>query len=250
MTYSIYDEGHIACRCLQGVLTVNQSKVRSQIQLPPYDQAQLSVHLPVTYLHLNPGPDKPVLIFFHGYSDTGAAFLRRAFPHLDQRYEILAPNGLFPTPLKEKKEWKQAFAWYFVDPSQQRALIPPSVAAEAVVRLIEQLHLQNRRKVLLGFSQGGFFLPFVYPLLRNVEKLFSIGAAYRPEDYPAEMQVTLDAIHGEDDSIITLQRARDTFESFGVRNLKGEFRSFAGLGHTLNDEARLYLQKKVDEVFK
>ena len=151
---------------------VDKSPHKSKPDLPEHLKRNLSVHLPMTYLHLNPGPEKPLLVFFHGYTDTAAAFVRRALPSLDDRFEILAPNGLFPTPLKEKQEWKQAFAWYFVDFAKQKTIIPPQVAAEAVSHLVHELGLRDRKKVLLGFSQGGFFLPYVLPKLTNVTKMF------------------------------------------------------------------------------
>jgi predicted esterase len=217
--------------------------------LPDPLKRNVSVNLPITYLHINQGVGKPLLVFFHGYTDTAAAFVRRAFPSLDDRFEILAPNGLFPTPLKEKLEWKQAFAWYFVDFAKKMTMIPPQVSANAVSNLIEELGLQDRKKVLLGFSQGGFFLPYVLPKLSNVIKMFSIGAAYRPEDYAASLSVDLDALHGDRDLVISLERSRSSFESLKDKNPSGVFRAFEDMGHTMNDEARHYLRKKLEELF-
>ena len=212
---------------------------------------QIFSEIPVTYFHLNTGKDKPLLIFFHGYSDSAQAFLRRSFPDLDADYEILAINGLFPVPQKKDNVWKQAFAWYFADFSSNSILIHPQVAAKAVSQLIESLGLNEREKILIGFSQGGFFLPFIFPQLRNVKHLIAIGAAYREQDYSTNLPAPLDALHGDEDEIINIDQAQKSFIALvRSRNPKGQFLRFKGLGHTMNDEARAWLKNKIKEVFK
>ncbi len=227
----------------------DSSSLTSKISAQDALQTLVSVEVPLTYLHLNAGFEKPLLIFFHGYTDTAAGFLKRALEELDSRYEVLAPNGLFPTPVKIEGGWKQAFAWYFSDFSSKRVLIPPTVSAKAVADLIEKLNLQDRPKVLIGFSQGGFFLPFVFPLLKNIRKLIAVGSAFRPEDYPENFSMALDAIHGTEDQIITLEQSEKSFRSLEVRNPRGQFHSFEGLGHTMNNESRAVLKSLIEEAF-
>lgn len=212
-------------------------------------RTEVPASLPMTYLHFNPGPGKPLLVFFHGYSDSAAGFLKRAFPELNSQFEILAPNGLFPIPVQKEYGWKRTFAWYFADFSKNETVIPPTVAAEAVEHLIEKLQLRDRPKILLGFSQGGFFLPFVFPRLKNVSKMFAIGAAYRPGDYSHSLPIALDAFHGDSDEVITLQRSKESFEHLKEKNPQGTFYEFKGLGHTMNEEARALLKEKIYEVF-
>ncbi len=209
----------------------------------------ISSEIPVTYHLLNPCKDKPLLIFFHGYSDSAKGILRRAFPDLDSKYEILAINGLFPVPQKKDEVWKQAFAWYFADFSKNSVLIHPEISAKAVVHLIKQLGLQDRKKILIGFSQGGFFIPHVLPFLKNVVHLFGIGAAYREEDYTTKLSIPLDAIHGTEDEVIPCDLSEKSFLKFvETKNPDGKFHRFAGLKHTMNDEARSWLRNRIDEV--
>lgn len=216
--------------------------------LEDHSKAHIPVTLPMTYLHLNRGAEKPLLVFFHGYSDSGSSFLRRAFPHLDEKFEILAPNGLFPVPVRKAEEWRPAYSWYFTDESKNHVAIPPYVSAQAIQHLIGQLKLEDRPKILLGFSQGGFFLPFVFPQLKNVQKMFAIGAAYRPQFYPEQLPVPLDAIHGAQDEVIPLGKARESFELLKTKNPKGVFTEIPTMGHTMNQEARLLLKQRIDEV--
>lgn len=216
-----------------------------------YKHAHVPVTLSMSYLHFNSGSEKPLLIFFHGYSDSALSFLRRAIPDLDSQFEILAPNGLFPVPVKTEMGWKRAFAWYFADYSKQDVLVPPEISAQAVENLVRQLHLVNRPKVLVGFSQGGFFLPFVLPHLKHVKKIFSVGAAYRLHDYPETLDITLDALHGKDDEIIAFDHAQQSFDELkSTRNPEGQFFGFAGLGHKMNDESRALLKSRIKEAFR
>ena len=209
----------------------------------------INMDIPMTYLHLHAGADKPLLLLFHGYEDTAAGVLRRSLGDPDDRYEILAINGPFPVPVKIENGWKQTFAWYFADYSKKQVLIPPTIAATAVGKIVQNLNLGDRPKAMIGFSQGGFFLPFVLPHLKNVKKVFAMGAGYRPEDYPRDFSLSVDAFHGTEDQVIPLQFANESFRNLARINPKGEFFTFEGLGHTMSDESRLVLRKRIDEAF-
>ena len=208
-----------------------------------------SLDISITYIHTGGGKDKPLLIFFHGFADSATALLRRAYPEQSDKFEILAINGPFPVPQKKDGIWKQAFAWYFSDFSTNTTYIHPQVAAKAVIALIAKLNLNNRRKMLIGFSQGGFFIPHLLPHLSNVEHIVAIGAAYRPEDYPQVLNVTVDALHGSHDEIIPLDNAYKSFQTLKIKNPKGKFIEFQDMGHTMNTESRAWLTKKIDQVF-
>lgn len=227
---------------------MTNEKTRPRLTTDSALKTQAGVQLPVTYHHFNSGEGKPLLVFFHGYTDTAAGVLKRAMPDLDSRYEILAVNGLFPTPQKIEGGWRQAFAWYFAD--AKGIMIHPNVSAGAIANLLKEMGLEDRPKILLGFSQGGYFLPFVSAKLQNVKKMFAMGAGYRPEDYPEKLPFVVDAFHGTADEIISHAHSSETFEKFrSSKNPKGQFYSFEGLTHTMNDESRALLKKKIEEVF-
>jgi len=209
----------------------------------------IPIELPVTYLHFNQGDHKPLLLLFHGYEDTAAGVVRRSLvdAKLFPEFEILAPNGFFPMPVRVDGGFKQTHAWYFADFSKKQVLIPPQVAAQGVARLIEQLNLQDRPKILIGFSQGGFFLPFVLPGLKNVKKLIGMAAGYRIADYPQNLAVPVDAIHGSEDKIVHMAGAKEGFEKLAAINPNGDFFAFPDLGHTMNAASREVLKKQIKE---
>ncbi len=213
------------------------------------EQFKISVEIPISYIHLNTQEDRPLLIFFHGFADSSSAFLKRAYPDPNNKYEVLAINGPFPIPQNKDGIWKPAFGWYFSDFSNNTTYIHPQVAAKAVNDLLTHLNLQNRRKILIGFSQGAFFVPHLLPYLTKVERIVAIGAAYRPQDYPPVLDTVVDAIHGSDDEIITFKSAFTSFQSLKAKNPRGEFVEFKDMRHTMNTEARDWLSKRIDQVF-
>jgi predicted esterase len=223
------------------------TKNRTEAEMQP-QKFDVNLKIPISYMHLNPGPDKPVFIFLHGFADSAKSFLKRAFKELPTNVEILAINGPFPLPQRKENHWKHAYAWYFVDLATKEVYIHPQVAAGAVNDLLKHLKLEERPKILVGFSQGGFFVPFLLPELKNVKHIFTIGCAYRPEDYPAGEKYKLDALHGEEDEVVSFKGAAESFKALQKNHIEGTFTAVPGLGHTMNEEAKLWLKKKIDEV--
>jgi phospholipase/carboxylesterase len=203
----------------------------------------VSVDLPLSFLRKFEGNEKPLLVLFHGFTDSAQAFLRRAYPEASSDYEVLAINGLFPSPVRIEGGWKRAYSWYFADYETNSIVIHPEVAAGAINQLLEMLGLQDREKVLVGFSQGGFFLPHVFKKITKVRKMIGIGSAYRLENYPEEvLSIPLDAIHGTEDSVVPFAHGQESFEKLKVKNPLGHFHAIQGLKHTMNDEARALLK--------
>lgn len=208
----------------------------------------ISIDIPISYQHFNLGPDKPVILFFHGFADSAKALLRRAYPNPNPDYEILAINGPFPVPQKKDGIWKYAFAWYFTDYTVQTTYIHPKVSVKPVLDLLKELKLENRRKFIVGFSQGAFLIPHLLSDLTKVEHIVTIGAHYRPQEYPDNLKATIDALHGAQDDVLTIQKAKESFNELKIKNPKGQFIEFNKMGHTMNDEARKWLSDKIHQV--
>jgi len=202
-----------------------------------------SLEVPSAYVHEGVGGDKPLLLMIHGFQDSGPSFLRRTLPDLDPRFEILAPNGPFPLPLRVDNEWKEAYGWYFGDLSKKKIYVHPSVAAGAVAALVRSLGLEDRPKTLVGFSQGGYFLPHLARELREVRRFIAIGAGFHPEFF-AEYGLTqkVHAIHGGADDVIPLQEARSDFDRLAPAN-QGGFQEIPGMTHVFNAEGRAAFAK-------
>ncbi len=218
---------------------------------PPADhqpaETEHQITVPHKYLHLQQGEGKPLLLLVHGFADSGPGFLRRVAPILSERFELLAPNGLFPQPVKHEDRWKEAYAWYFADLAARKFYVHPDVSARALASLVRKLGLENRPKVLLGFSQGGWFLPYLAKELQYVEKMIMIGSGFRAEDFSQfGLELPVFALHGAADEVVPALRSQEEFAQLGSANKGGTFTLVPGMTHTIDDQGRAYLKELLD----
>ena len=104
------------------------------------------VNLPVSYLRYggaSGASGRPVLLMLHGFRETARDFVARAFdqPEGNFPFEIFAPNAPFPMPARLEGKYVEAYSWYFRDIDRKSVLIPPEVAAEALLALMTDLDL-------------------------------------------------------------------------------------------------------------
>lgn len=214
----------------------------------PLKPTRYSLEVPSSYVHEGQGEGKPLLLLIHGFADSAPSFLRRAFPAPDPRFEILAPNGPFPLPQRVENEWKEAYGWYFADLSRNQIHIHPSVAAGAIASLVRELGLERRAKVLVGFSQGGYFLPHLAHELREVRRLIAIGSGFHPEYFEKYgLRVPVSAVHGEEDEVIPFAEAAADFARLGTWNQGGRLVPVPGMAHALSEGGRAALRELLGE---
>jgi len=204
-----------------------------------------SITIPSYYLHVNPRSERdPVVILAHGFSDSGSSFFRRVAPAFSEHHEVLAPNGLFPQPIRQEGVWKEAYAWFFADLEKKKIYIHPDVSARAIAGIVGDLSLVNRPKILLGFSQGGYFLPYLAKELRNVQRMIMIGSGFRPADFEKyELRFPVSAIHGDADDVISMENSQEEFQRLGAHNLGGDFHVIPGMTHSIDDKGRAKLRE-------
>jgi predicted esterase len=142
-------------------------------------------------------------------------------------------------------EWKDSFAWYFADFDAQQVRVHPRVAAKALAGLLERLGLKERPKILLGFSQGAYFLPHLAKELSNVRLFLTIGAGVQARFFEGN-RVPIYGIHGSADDVIPLQTAQETFGEISSWN-KGALTVIPGMTHTINELGRARLAQLLDE---
>lgn len=211
---------------------------------------ELQAHLPFSFHHKVHEDDEKLVLFLHGYMDSGMSFFRRALRGNEISESILAPNGPFPLPVQTEDSFKEAYAWYFWEYSKNRVVIPPRVSVGLLKELIDQLGYTKKPKVLVGFSQGGFMLPYLLPELEGIKGLVAVGAGFREQDYPASTAVPLVAIHGDEDKIIGLDYSQKSFEALlATRKIKGDFHIIPGLGHTVNEAGSLLIRDSIKSLF-
>lgn len=199
------------------------------------ETTQIDLQLPASYLFEECKKSEKGLLVLHGFTDHAKAVRKRLLgTDPVPGFSVLTPNGLFPCPHKSGNAFKEAYAWYFRDPLSGNQMISPEFAAESLLKLISQLGLSHLQWTLLGFSQGGFFAPFLVRAGLPANKIISVGAAYRPEAYEGLKSVEVHALHGEKDVIVPFETAKVSFKVLQEMGYGRHFYSLPNVGHTVD----------------
>lgn len=178
----------------------------------------------------------PLLIFLHGYAQNGNSFYKDIKDALPEDCAVLIPNGPFPMPGQTRTIDDLGYAWYFYDAASDHYYIPYTIPAGLLKSLIESLGLQDREKIIVGFSQGGYLAPFVAEVLTHVKHVVCINSSFR-HDYmkKTEKEFLVHGINGADDNLVDPTLARERHEKLSSLNRQGEFTLIPDTKHRINN---------------
>lgn len=207
---------------------------------------QLEVKLSTSYLYEPAPQSQQGLLVLHGFSDHAQGVKKRLLG-LDpiSGFHVFIPNGLFPSPTKRENEFKEGYAWYFRDPVSGKQMIAPEFAAESLLKLINQVGLGHLVWTVIGFSQGGFFAPFLVKAGLDCKKIIGVGAAYRVDAYSGLSDLEVYGVHGEKDTIVPFEYAQSSFGALKAQGLGKKFVAIAELGHTMNESSRKIIRELI-----
>lgn len=209
----------------------------------------VSTTLPFGFRHRPVTSPRILIIFLHGYSDHGGSFVRRLFP--DQwptsfeHVAALAPNGPFPTPVKTESGWREAYAWYFYDEKEARMMITPETAVTACEKLVQDFGYEDVPKILVGFSQGGYLAPNLAKRLKNVREIIAVATGFREDYYPQNAKWRVNAVHGSNDEIFPVAKAREAHAAILRLGFDGEFFELPGGTHVASPEMGHLIETRV-----
>lgn len=232
-------------------IPVSSSKILDPRLQNVLELADVPAKLPMSYRHWQPSGMQHLAIFLHGYADHGGSFLRRLFPkgwptELDN-VALLAPNGLFPVPVKTEEGWREAYSWYFFDEAKMRMLISPDFAVIGIKTLLEKYGLEDTPKTIIGFSQGGFLAPYLAKHLQHVSEIIAVGSGFRPDYYDvlSAKQIRLTAIHGDQDEVFQVSAAEKAHRKILDLGFEGEFLTIPGVRHIATPEIGEAISKRL-----
>lgn len=187
--------------------------------------------LPLQY-HLSPPSGDGLVIALHGYQDNAGSLLRR-IGWLDQPlpFQLLALNGPFPVPVWNQDGMKEAYSWYFRDRDRGIEIVNPETTAMKIGLLLKDLGLQKTKKVIFGFSMGGFLAQYLSEQTENVVAIAGTGCGYNHDAYIRIKRIPVLGIHGAKDDRVNLPRARREHAAIMAEGFTGEFIEVADLEH-------------------
>ena len=175
-----------------------------------------------------------IYLLLHGYSQTGEYIFNKLENIIPDNSLIVSPNG--PYPLIEKKEtyYKKRFAWYFYDNFQDEYYIFPQTAAELVSGLLKDLNPGGIPVTIIGFSQGGYLAPYIGGVNSDVDHVIGIGSVFREMILDHGLDFRLDAIHGVDDKIVSMEKSQIYYNKIIKHAQGGSYYSLKGSEHSLD----------------
>lgn len=197
-----------------------------------------------------PKSPKSVVLLLHGLNERGRRIYRKLGKFIPEDSIILAPNA--PFPLTTGIELGSGHAWYFYDKSTQTYPIGPAVSLKLLTSLINQYNPQNLPVFIIGFSQGGYLAPQLAFRDPNVKAVIGIGCEFRRRFINHIPNFELYGIHGEQDSIISIENAREEITFLKNMGAKTKFSSCNG-GHEITIQMaeliKQYLESGWKELF-
>lgn len=179
----------------------------------------------------------PVYICLHGYAQSGESFYELIKSSLPKNATILIPNGPYPLPGKARTIESLGFAWYFYDTKNSTYYVPYEIPANIIKDLIGDLGLADRRKIIVGYSQGGYLAPFLAQELSFIDQVICINSSFRPDlMQPGKQDFVVHAINGADDDMVDPIEAQKKHELLSKLNRQGEFTLLKDTNHRINGE--------------
>lgn len=180
---------------------------------------------------------KSVFLLLHGFSQRGESLLKKLLPILPDDSVILSPNAPFPAPFKTDAGYLEAYAWYFYLAKDDRFVIPPEPAVNALKKLVTGLKLNSLPMTIIGFSQGGYLAPVVAKEL-NVDHVIAVSADYLAKYYSKDDRFRLDAIHGVKDEVVPFAESKKNLEGLKLQfGIDAHFHELPNTRHEVDVEA-------------
>lgn len=188
-------------------------------------------------IEVAPGADDRLFVMFHGYGNDEREMIRV----IDAIY---AGTGSLPSYLSLRGTYDRAFMggayWYPDGCGVEERRRECSAVGDAVVSLLDSPMFASRRKILIGFSQGGYLS---YRMAVEHPETFDAAILMSPS-FKGEKTTDLTAcdthtrfllLYGSDDRTIPAAD-QDTARHVLTASGRAEYREYAGMAHAINDQ--------------
>lgn len=175
--------------------------------------------------------DAPIVVAIHGRGDSPPAF-SALYKRYGGKVRVLSPRGYAP--------FGDGFSWFALKPGMS-----DDELAKGVGEALEKLHksiaaaVGGKKYVVTGFSQGGI-LSYGFASKYPAEVLCALPVAGSLPGHllPPEGQKAAKtrAFHGEADDTIAARWGKATIETFARQGADATIKTYAGLGHSFNQE--------------
>ncbi|MGK7876043.1 MAG: hypothetical protein AB4426_22905 [Xenococcaceae cyanobacterium] len=193
------------------------------------------------YFHFNKECEDAVVVL-HGFGESAEIIYEKLKKVLPKNKQIIIPNGIFPIPQKLQYTYNLRFAWYFYDNKKDYYFIEYDIPANIISNLLTELKI-NSKVTFVGFSQGGYLAPFCGMVYGNTEKVITLNASLRLEKSESFPCFPIYCLNGDGDDLVNPHLAKERFEQFNSKGMKGAFELITETKHKINDNMLFSLAK-------
>lgn len=166
---------------------------------------------------------KVLILLLHGYCQRGSFIFKKLFSSLPKCAEVHAPTAPFPLlsghPLERREANRKLImghAWYFYDATADSFYIPYEIPVKILNNYLSTYNPRNLPVIVVGYSQGGYLLPFLAQKNNQIEHIIGLNCSYRVDMLSKPLDVKADAINGVEDELVNpLLAGKRQSELFG-----------------------------------
>ncbi len=190
-------------------------------------------------------PPTGAYLLLHGYRQTGAYIMDKLESAFPENAVLIAPNGPYPIPKKisEEGRYELGFSWYFYDDFKDEFYIDMDLACSILREVIIQNEFLEEFPdlplTIVGYSQGGFLAPKLATKLngeKKIKQVIGISCFLKERNLAESLPQRIDQIHGEKDSVLGHETAKEYFKLLKKRGVRGEFHTVPHEGHPLSGQ--------------
>jgi predicted esterase len=212
-------------------------------------EGRIQVQGVLNFDYFKSGPEasdaKELVLLLHGYMESGKRIFEKLVSSFPKEIAVIAPNGPFLIPIKKSDGYKAGFSWYFHDPASNDYFINMETAVSYLSGGIEKLGFKSHPKRIIGFSQGGYLALILGSELDHTRQVIGIACEYLFEELVKPVLFRVDAIHGDLDSVVSLEGAKTSHVNLKKLGVKGDFHTIPNLDHRISNEVKDSLSKLV-----
>lgn len=208
---------------------------------------KLSALLTLQTVERRPENPKSIILLLHGLDERGRRIYRKLLKYLPADSYVLAPNAPFPLPRQKSDRVDYGYSWYFYDKFQQIYHVDQTLALSLLHNLLKEINGQELPLTIIGFSQGGYLAPLLGYQEKTTRHIIGIGCEFRTRFFPHSPAFTLDAVHGEADTIIPPDMAKKEIELLKEKNITVQWHPVTGAKHEISSDMGLTVQKILEQ---
>lgn len=177
-----------------------------------------------------------VILLLHGLGERGKRIYRKLINCLPETALVIAPDAPFPISRNRPEKMDFGHSWYFYDKREQKYYITQDLAKFWLRDLLKIENPTHLPVTIIGFSQGGYLAPLAGHEIKETRLVIGLGCEFRSTLIHAAPPFPMIGVHGEKDTIITMDSALSEIAKLKELGIEIEFHKVKDAAHEITSE--------------